>query len=256
MTRPRRPKSVAAQPSPTNTDIKTHPVFIAASSVAGTVLLCIAVVTQVVMPTQVAKLDIEILKLKDSSKELQQKISAQATVISRQSTEIKNLTKKDAQSSASIKALEQQVFDAKLGNLFTGESPYPNGLGMVHIGMPMTAVAKNYPAEFVHPDKETPGLITVDVKNSPIQGIAYYYDEKSKEKRITHVGFSIDIFKGYPEGFLYKKVVEAFGEPDAHPRSRYYAWNVNKTTNIFMHSEHSFLVMQKGYRPILWPGDE
>jgi len=56
-------------------DWKSHPVVIAAGSSAATLLLCIAIVTQVIIPNQTAKLEIELLKQKDAFNQLNSKAS-------------------------------------------------------------------------------------------------------------------------------------------------------------------------------------
>jgi hypothetical protein len=194
-------------------------VIIAAGAAVASAGFCIVVFSQVILPDQVAKLEISIAKMaNDSAAQKQSNLDATAFIKSLQ-VQLKEREDKLAASANQAQDLKNQLTFARAGHLFSPGSPYPTGLGMVRLGSPLAALSGAYPG--VIPKFDDDGeFVTVAVPNSPITEATYYFDKATADKRITHILFTMRVVSEYPEGFLQGKLEEAFGPATAHPSKR------------------------------------
>lgn len=234
-------------------DWKNHPVIVASGSAAATFLLSLAIFTQLVAPTQTAKLEIEILKLKESRDKAERSYSS--SVGENQAFKYKNsnLTKEVEALKARINALQQETFDLRAGNLFSPENPYPNGLGLVRIGMPSSEINKVFYNYKITRNEDSPHIVSVTLKGYPFDRITYFLDGPLDRETITHVSFDMPIMSSkHSEDFLHNKLVEAFGMPVATIGSKKFNWNIGTKYSIYAYGKRSFVLMKRGQEPIFW----
>lgn len=255
MPRPQKRPPQTRQALPAVTDWKGHPVVVAAGTAVGTVLLCIAVVTQVVIPTQTARLEIEVLKLKDSTKSLESDLRIQKGIVAIKDREIKALKGQVKSSEASSARLETELLQTRAGDLLAAGNPYPIGLGQVRIGMSVDQIEKHFSASQIKTDVDNPGAIDVAIKTHPFEEVTYLFSPKEKDKGIRAVAYRLNYRHKYGDDFLQRKIVEAFGEPTSHPKPSYFQWNVDKKTNIYKLDSNGYMVIAADKVPLLWPDE-
>lgn len=255
MPRPQKRPRQTRQALPGVTDWKGHPVVVAAGTAVGTILLCIAVVTQVVIPTQTARLEIEVLKLKDSTKSLESGLRIQKGIVAIKDKEIKALKGQVKSSEVSSARLEAELLQTRAGDLLVAGNPYPIGLSQVRIGMPIDQIRKHFSASQIEIDANNPGAIDVKLKNHPFEEVTYLFSPKEKDKKIRAVAYRLSYRHKYGDDFIQRKILEAFGEPNSHPKPSYFQWNVDKKTNIYKLDSNGYMVVTADKVPLLWPDE-
>jgi hypothetical protein len=212
---------------------KDHPLAVSALAVAGTITIGIILVNEIILPTRTAQLTNQITdlpKLKQSVKEL--------TAASEE---------KDKQ----ISDLKEQLQLLQQKNLFLLGNPYPTLFSKVHIGDPISALDSAYPAAKI--DKSRDGYWNVELTYGAINSATYFYDENSKNKVITHVGFRLNFSLQLTPSFLQDKLIEAFGTPSKQPRAEFYEWDNLKSSVIFKSDDNYYMLLPKETRPGYWP---
>lgn len=243
-TRPRAKPAPTQLPAPAH-DWKNNPLVVAAGTAAATILLCIAVVTEVVIPTQTAKLENEALKAREEVRQLRDSVASQQARGKKTDSELAALKREHEKLLKDLKA-------ARAGNLFTQGSPYPVGLSSVRVGMSVDAVFSTYPKDQIEIDKETPTTVRVSLKGSPFASVWYMYGKNDPKRIIDNISFNLGYGHGYPESFLVEHLTEALGNPSAHPEPHYYHWSRIKGLGVYMLDEESYMVMNSRYSPALW----
>jgi hypothetical protein len=143
---------------------------------------------------------------------------------------------------AKVRALEKP-------NLFSLGNPYPVGLGLVKVGQPIEDLRKAYPDAKV--DRKE-GLWRADNLHSVFGHIVFYFDERTKEKKITHILFNHLDHSSTP--FLGAKLVEMLGPPLPSPRSDYYHLKATGKTTVFHRAADTyFVIMEESIQPKWWP---
>jgi hypothetical protein len=229
-------------------DWKNHPVVIAAGSAAATFLFAIALFTQVVLPTQTAKLESDLLRHKDAKEKSEMALKSLAGKVTSFETEIKNL-KEDK------KTIEQQLEESRAGNIFSPGKPYPNGLASVKIGALRDTIEKNYSILSAKINKEDPEVIVVHLKNSPFERVVFFMSDATPKAKVTHISFDLPRFRSkYSENFLFNKINEEFGQPITDSSGKSYKWTVGSAHSIFAYDKTGFVLMSSGDTPLFWRG--
>lgn len=224
---------------------KNNPVIVAGGSAAAAILLCTALATQIVIPTQTAKLEIEVLKTKDVSRNLETELKTiQETLHS--------LESKNASLTAQVNELDKQLFEARLGALFSPGNPYPFGLGLIRLGAPINEVRKHFSDSQIEIDVDRPELLKVNLENSPFIWAMYTFDKKDPEQKIDRISFILDYRKDFADDFLHKKIIEAIGSPNENPKRGYYKWHHFVGASIYLIND-SYIIMNPLFVPITWP---
>lgn len=245
-----RRRPTKAPPVERTFDWKNHPIIIASGSAAATFILSLAIFTQLVAPTQTAKLEIEILKLKESRDKAEQNYSLSVGENKVVKDKNSNLTKEVEALKAKINALQQETVDLRASNLFSPENPYPNGLGLVRIGMPSSEINKVFYDYKITRNEDSPNIVWVALKGYPFDRITYFLDGR---ETITHVSFDMPVMGSkHSEYFLHNKLVEAFGTPAATIGTKKFNWNIGTKYSIYAHDKRSFVLMKRGQEPIFW----
>lgn len=258
--RPSAPKGVRAQPidprpAPVGDypvgDYKNHPVIVALASGAATLLLCVGVFTQVILPTQTAKLEVEILKQKTAIDAGVKERDDLRAAKKRLEDDAAQLKRRANEAEAEKARLAAQLLAAEADHPFAAASPYPAGFDQVHIGDPAVRVEEVYGKDRIH-QPEDRDYIEVKADRPPFETAVYYYDAADSRRRITHVGFRMEILNHYPAGYLLSKLEGAFGQPTEHPRKDYRAWKIG-TVFVYSSDDDGVLVMDAKYSPAYWP---
>lgn len=235
------------EPVPSSVDWKNSPVMIACGAATGMLLLCIGVFTQLVLPTQTAKLDVEIIKLKSELESKDRSLIDASEKLRESSKELRSGEKQ-------IRKLRADLLHALNNDLFPPGVPYPNGVDKVRVGMSASKLQEFYPASAIRKNPNSDGILNVELKDSPFESVVYFFDETSSEKAISHIYFRLDPFKNYPEDFLWQKLTNSLGEPQFRPKRNYIAWKT-PSGGVFSSDDGSFIVMQPGLRPSYWPDE-
>lgn len=252
MTR-RRSRNAKSAPPPQIFEWRNHPVIVASGSAAATFLLCLAIFTQLVEPTQNAKLEIELLKMKDANQQLTNSINSANQL---NNSLVAGNSRKDKELFAlkgKVSLLQQELIDAKAENLFAPGNPYPSGLGLVRIGMNRSDIAKAYQGFKIESDPDGPSIVTVYLVNSPFERVSYHLSDKTESAKITHLSFDMPLFQSkYSKDFLYKKLVESFGVPSKNSTNSDFMWPVGNTYSLFSHGKDNYVLMRRGDVPVFW----
>ncbi len=238
-------------PKPLNQSLSQHhgwkenPVIVAGGSVAATALFCIAVVNQIVIPTQTAKLETEILKAKDTLRNLEEDLAAERN-------RNEGLLSKISLLSSQVVTLGKQLMEARIGALFGPGNPYPTGLGVVRIGTPIDEVRNNFPSSQIETIFDQPDILIVNLNNSPFRYIQYSFYKKDSRKRIASATFTIDHDKEFGDNFLPNKVTEAIGSPVEQPQRGYYRWPDTAGVKVYL-VDDTYMIMAPGFAPAVWP---
>lgn len=228
-----------------NIDWKSHPIIIAAGSTAATIVLLTGLFTQVILPTQTARLDIELLKKTELITNLSNENQKQTSLIKAKDAQIGLLN-------SEIKKLEGALLASNTANMFSNGSPYPNGFGEVRIGSSLQELLTNYEKQQIA-DPNHADYINVTVKNSPIKDIVYYLSDDRKS--VTHISFGLGWDSHYPNDFLRNKLIESLGRPKDNPRPNYYLWQIPNKWNVLMSGDDDhFVVMRDDEILATWPG--
>jgi hypothetical protein len=176
-----------------DTDWKAHRVIVALiAGAAG-----IAFWQTYVVPQQVQALRNEIA----SNAELVSK--AQATQDLAQSLE------------RQLKEARSKVASLEATNAFSVGNPYPVGLGLVRIGQPIADVEGSYPTAKIQKKER---YWELENYHAAFPWVVFYFDEKEKEKKVTHVMLTRP-FNTWGDGaFVHRKLSETLGTPALHPR--------------------------------------
>lgn len=245
---PRKPSPVSSQ----SHDWKSNPVVVAAGSAAASVLLCIAIVTQIVIPTQTAKFEIEALKAKEIARDIQSRLDVEQKHRADLEQADASLKADVAALTAEVLALESQLLNARLGAMFSQGNPYPVDFGVIRIGAPISKIYEQFAKDQIEVDPHKPERLLVKIKDSPFVWVAYSYDKKNPTKKISSISFGLSYTKEFPKDFLRNKIIEALGEPWQHPEENYYRWRDSKGVGIYLISD-LYIVMSPEYMPALWP---
>ena len=245
MARNKRQQRLASQAPSQHHEWKSNPVIVAGGSAAATILLCIAIVTQIVIPTQTAKLEIEALKAKDASRGLQAELDA-----AQKSNN--TLERKKSSLSTEVASLKRQLLEARVGSIFNAGNPYPTGLGLVRIGAPIDEVRKHFLSNQIETDPDRPEVLKVNLQNSPFIWATYSFDKQDPRQRIAHASFTLDYRQNFGDYLLPNKITEAIGPPVENPRRGYYRWTETAGVSIYL-LDSSYMIMAPSFSPAVWP---
>lgn len=234
-------------------DWQSSPALVVGGSVLATILGCVTVFNEFILPTRTAKLEIDLLKHGEEIKSLQGKSQSLLSVVAARDAKIKELNTKIVELSKTKDHLSSLLEDERTGNPYFEGSPYPKGFALVKVGMPISEVERAYPKEAISTPENGGRYVSVEIINSLFDSATYYYD-REKNPRITHVSFSWDFNKKIPDSYMLKKTIETFGTPGARVRNAS-AWNVNSRENILITDDIGYIVAGKGIIPGSWPED-
>lgn len=238
-------------PYTTKSDWKNHPLVIASGAAVASFLLATAIFTQLVLPTQTAKLDIELLKLKDEIKNLNDKKEKLNENNNYCKFENEKLITSGNELQSQIKELKAELIEARAGAMFSSSSPYPIGYGLVRIGMSIDDIKKTYPPKKLH-FSDNKRVVHIPIENSPCNDIQYYFDN-DRQKSISHIGFSLSHSnKDYPDDFIKNKIMETFGPPVESASKTLAKWNVDNKYLIYTDDMKGFVIMKFGEEPLFW----
>lgn len=236
-----------------NFEWRNHPIIVASGSAAATLLFCIAIFTQIVSPTQNAKLEIELLKLNDANQKLAHSIASITKKNKLLTSEVVRKNKGVTSLEAKVSSLEQELIDARANSVFTPGNPYPNGLGLIRIGMKKNEIATIYSGLKIEIDLDDPDTVTVNLVNSPFERVTYHLSNKSDEATISHVSFHMPTFDSkYSDDFLFKKLVENFGQPSKESTKKAFMWSVGSSYSLYANGKNNYVLMRRGQEPIFW----
>ncbi|WOS41262.1 hypothetical protein [Xanthomonas rydalmerensis] len=190
-------------------------------------------------------------------KEANQNLSNAIATSEKKSSSLEGISKrKDQEISAfksKISSLEQDLVDARAANIFSAENPYPNGLGLVRIGMKKDEIIRAYPDAKIEISPNDPDIVTVNLADSPFERVTYHLSDKTDDAKISHISFDMPMFRSkYSGDFLYKKLVEAFGQPSKDSTNNDFMWLIGNNYSIFAHGKDNYVLMLRGSQPIFW----
>lgn len=250
-------KPIAKQPPASfnnaTADWKSHPVLVVGGAVAATIIAMVGIFNEMIIPNRVAKQEIEILKQKDVHGQLIARNTSLTNAIAIEKKQNSNLTQKIKKLTEQTTKLSAELLASRNSNLFQPGSPYPNGFGLVRVGMPISEVSKVYNAKYVRKAEDDMEYVSVDLQNSVFSYVTYYYEKQKKGDLITHIVFRDSVSNPLPETFIRDRLIEALGTPADHPREKYYAWPTRGPENVFMTDQDSFFIMRGDITPGLWP---
>lgn len=254
------PKKSSSQAPALGYEWRSHPVVIAAGTCAATVVICVAIFMQVVLPTQEARLQLQIDKANNANEQLRSIVMAKDKAAQETADNMKgvqsglsSLEHEVAELKATNSQLNQALVGARVANLFSIASPYPNGFGTVRIGMSKQVIWKTYPMKSIKVDSSNPEFVDVTLANTPFDTATYFLSKDSKDPKITEVSFSISPFASkYADDFVFTKLVQAFGKPRQGCEKTYFSWGVGKDFTIFANDKRSFTIMRRGEEPFFW----
>jgi hypothetical protein len=154
-----------------------------------------------------------------------------------------------------LRESDRQLKDALHDGVFQSGSPYPKGWRAVSVGESVDAVPLAYPRASIEKtiDKATTnGVYVVVDSNNFFPRANYYFDARSKDKRITHIRFDMDGKSDFGDDFLRDKLRDALGTPKRGPRAAHYAWFKEKTYGVFLAEPRRFLILVDGQHPHWW----
>jgi hypothetical protein len=246
-TKPPTNKPLVSMPS----SWKDHPLVVAAGAVAATIALAVLLVKEVILPTHTASLANQISDLQRTKIE-KEKLEAKVSDLERQmGYRTAELEKQLSDSKKKISAVEKELAAAQLANLFSSGSPYPAGLTKVRVGDLLSSVKSNFPAEVI--DANEVGYLAVATNGNVIESVVYYYDDRVKTPRISHISFTLPFGSKLSEEFLQDKLIESLGQPTTNPRKSYYSWKLPSGLSVFKSDSRSYIVMSTGLSPAYWP---
>jgi hypothetical protein len=228
-----------AAPPPRNW--KDHPLVAATLGVTGTIALAVVLVKEVILPTHTASLTNQIATL-----------TAEKTALLRGSAETDQIIRSQKQtlegSEQKIAALEQQLHEARVNNLFESGNPYPIGLGGVRIGQKISEVSRVYAGKKIEEDD---GYFALDVNHPVFSHLTYYFNPR--DKIITHILFHGQYYSKLGDTFLQQKFVHAFGSPRTWAKPEYYSWTFANAITIYKSNPKNYVLMGGNFTPNRWP---
>jgi hypothetical protein len=232
-------------------EVKDHPIYILVGAVVAAVILAVGatagVYEKLIFPVRVAETQ-PIMHGPTTTSSESVNASSAATVVD-QPTVWKQLEEAKvelAKAKADLSAL-------RLANMFTAGSPYPVGLGQVKIGDAESDIPKYFDETKIDrtPENNGSSYISIEQADPIFTSIVYYYDNATKNHRITHIAFNTN-FHTLPANYLLNRFTELFGQPILDKRKGFYSWEVPGKQRIYMSDQSSYLVMNDQFRPGYW----
>jgi hypothetical protein len=190
-------------------DIRNHPLSIAAIAVAGTLTICIAFISAIVMP----------LAQKDAEKEIAE------------NKKLRSLYKEyEANKSQTLKLLEEansKIAELQSLGAFEKNNPYPIGLDRVKLGDGIDKINLTFIAEKKEIN-EIVDCVSVEIKHPLFRDVTYYYDKKDPNKKIEHIAFFTISEK--ESSALKQKLTNILGDPKKYKKEGFYSWDINGVT--------------------------
>lgn len=235
---------MSTESTPSQRSWSDHPVYVAGASVAGTILICIALYKEVLIPAQMATSD---YKINDLDRQLKDAV-AQKLVVEQMAEKTRAssnyekelLTKKLASVKEVLEKKEVELATFKLRNLFIEGGIYPFAFDRVKIGQSINLVEKVYEG---FPIRKEDGYFTVEL-NHPFFGSVVYYYYDDGDPAIYQIMFTsrFDIRSStVAPDYLQTQLEQAFGEP-VEIAEKKYIWKGREGVNIFKSDEESFLI--------------
>jgi hypothetical protein len=216
-----------------------HPLVIATGTAVATFTFCILIGKEAILPTLTASLNNQLTNLQHIKS---QKIQSDQKVVS--------LERQLAES-------DRKLQIAQNANLFPLGSPYPTGLSKIRVGDSVTDVSKEFVDGAIDQKNEycieSEGCISVKINHGIINAITYFFDEKSKNKIITHISYHLGYSKKFSDSFLQEKLIEALGNPTSNPRKSFYSWKTSSNVIVYKSAPGSIIVMSEDWIPGDWP---
>ncbi len=226
--------------------------MIAVGTAVATTAFLIAIYSSLVMPTQTARLEIELLKKAGQIESHKRTIERSTRSLNDATTSLKKLQTHNSELSSTIATLHEAALYQASANLFTPGNPYPNGLGKARIGMNKDEVVTGNASLAFTPDLDSPDMLTFKIEDSPFERVTYYLDEKSK--RVTHISFGMGFMHKYGDNYLHDKIVESFGASIESPRKGYFRWTVGGNKwHMLMTGGDTFVLLPYPELLAVWP---
>jgi hypothetical protein len=211
----------------TSSTWKDHPVFIASAAAVATLGVTVLVYKEMVIPTQTALLQNEIVRLRQ-----------QMGLPDDEAGGIRALRKKTETLEKELKEANVKIAELQQSNLFAPGNPYPIGLAKVKIGDSVENVPKIFEEKSISRDHET--YWSVLRPHASFSSVSYVFDPKSSDKRITHIYFFFK--KDMPPELLHFKLTEALGPPTTNPRKDTYIWRTDQKLTVYKDNPHTYRV--------------
>lgn len=229
-----------------NSDWKDHPILYVCGAVVTTAFACLTYFNEFALPQRTSRLEDQAFRATEESRRLSIELNNQR--------EIAKESRKEAEAAkARQRRLSALLLEARTADMFIYGTAYPNGFATVKVGMTAADVYAAYPKESITPDEL--GFLSVNLKNSPFSEATYYYDEKSERKIITHIAFRLKYEYGQENQNIVRRITESLGKPLV-VSSRHFAWPTSEKANVFVSDKNSFLIMEEGSRPAIWPQEK
>lgn len=220
-------------------DLKSSPVFIAGSSVAATIGICVLIYKEVLLPTHTLS--------------LQNQINAQNVENGALKAKIEPLERANASLKEQIGLLQARSRELEASNLFSAGTPYPVGLAAIRIGQPNTEIEKAYPVGRIDKTKDE-GFWSVGVENSVIESITYYFaSDKKIYQMLFHLRTQGKTSVEEDAKFLISKLTDSLGTPIANPKPGYAAWNCPDKVKAYIFNSRYYLIIEAATIPRGWP---
>jgi hypothetical protein len=185
-------------------------------------------------------------------------------LLNNQLADLRNIKLQKAESDKKISSLEKKLTEsdrklqiAQHANLFPLGSPYPVGLSTIRVRDPITFVSKEFLDSVIDRKNEycleSEGCMSVKANHGVIHRITYYFDEKSKDKPITHIVYSLGYPTKFGDSFLQEKLIEALGKPTSKPRKFFYSWKTSSNVTVYKSDFDRIMVMSNDWTPGSWP---
>jgi outer membrane murein-binding lipoprotein Lpp len=149
-----------------------HPLYVGAVAVAGTLLLCIPLYKEVLLPAQTASLQYQ-------TEELERSLT-QAETTAKAAKDRENRLAGEMETQAqTISRLSTGLNELKTGSLFLDGSVYPIGYEKVRIDDSIDILTKHYPGATIA--QKTEDYWSVKVEHPFFRHITYYFRESSRK---------------------------------------------------------------------------
>lgn len=206
---------VSSPPPVRHVDWKNNPLMVAGGSAAATIVLCITVFTQIVLPTQTAKLENDALRARERTRELEDAAKKHSETVRALSSKNENLEKQ-------VKRLASELLDLRQGDLFSYQDPFPKGLGSIRLNALTSEIDRVYAGRKIQLHSDDPTVIKVAIDNSPFGEVSYSYKEFGAQRKIVHIAFSL--------------------------RDR---WSVSNNSSAYL-LDNTYMIMSDDVAPLLW----
>jgi hypothetical protein len=212
---------------------RDHPVIVAAFAAAGTFTLTVFAFKEIIIPTQIADINNKIRDLPSLERN------------------IRDLTKTNDKHLQVIDSLRRQLETLQQKDLFLAGDPVPTTINKVRIGQPISDVDKYFTTATIEKNEEY-GFWSVDFGFGVIRQATYYFDEKNKERKISHVLYWLSDEMKLSDNFLHDRLVEALGQPTKSPRKDLYEWHL-KQYKVYQRDAGGYSVLDSNSKPGYWP---